>query len=154
MYTIFPCVSATSIVVPTPQSHGMKKLPVCTAKLPSSFISYAYFPQAPWLQGFVCRATIPGTLFCSFFVCVCVCVCIPHVLYLKSFSYAFSFCACMSLNNLFHTKIKKKVKKAVLHNLRYDYCSVDGVAYVNMHSCRIHKDVIFWQGCNRCCCWV
>ena len=40
-------------------------------------------------------------------------------------------------------KKKKKVKKAVLHNLRYDYCSVDGVAYVNMHSCRIHKDVIF-----------
>ena len=37
MYTIFPCVAATSIVVPTPQSHGMKKLPVCTAKLPSSF---------------------------------------------------------------------------------------------------------------------
>ena len=158
MYTIFPCVAATSIVVPTPQSHGMKKLPVCTAKLPSSFISYAYFPQARWLQGFVCRATIPGTLFCSFFVCVC--VCIPHVLYLKSFSYAFSFCACMSLNNLFHTK-KKKVKKAVLHNLRYDYCSVDGVAYVNIHSCRVHKDVIFGKaaiavavGCGSKCALV
>ena len=38
---------------------------------------------------------------------------------------------------------QKIVKKAVLHNLRYDYCSVDGVAYVNMYSCRIHKDVFF-----------
>ena len=153
MYTIFPCVAATSIVVPTPQSHGMKKLPVCTAKLSSSFISYAYFPTSTMATGLCLSCDNPWHLILFVFcLCMCVCVCIPHVLYLKSFSYAFSFCACMSLNNLFHTK-KKKVKKAVLHNLRYDYCSA-GVAYVNMHSCRIHKDVIFWQGCNCCCCWV
>ena len=153
MYTIFPCVSATSIVVPTPQSHGMKKLPVCTAKLPSSFISYAYFPQAPWLQGFVCRVTIPGTLFCSFFVCVCVCL-HPACVISEILQLCFFFlCVHVTEQPLPHQN-KKKVKKAVLHNLRYDYCSVDGVAYVNMHSCRIHKDVIFWQGCNCCCCWV
>ena len=55
----------------------------------------------------------------------------------------FLFCACMSLNNLFHTK-KKKVKKAVLHNLRYDYCSVDGVAYVNMRDHAVFTKMSFF----------
>ena len=154
MYTIFPCVAATSIVVPTPQSHGMKKLPVCTAKLPSSFISICLFPTSTMATGLCLSCDNPWHLI-LFVFCLCMCVCLhPACVISEILQLCFFFlCVHVTEQPLPHQK-KKKVKKAVLHNLRYDYCSVDGVAYVNMHSCRIHKDVIFWQGCNCCCCWV
>ena len=91
-------------------------------------------------------------------VCVCVCVCLhPTCVISEILPLCFFFlCVHVTQQPLPHPPPpkKKELKKAVLHNLRYDYCSVDGVAYVNMHSCRIHKDVFFWQGCNCCCCWV